>query len=43
MWARHQARSRNHSQHLWALMMLELWHRLFIDQAPTPTPPETAR
>jgi asparagine synthase (glutamine-hydrolysing) len=43
MWARHQARSRNHSQHLWALMMLELWHRLFVDQAPTPTPPETSR
>jgi asparagine synthase (glutamine-hydrolysing) len=43
MWARHQARSRNHSHHLWALMMLELWHRLFVDQTPTPTPPEISR
>ncbi|HEY7870853.1 MAG TPA: asparagine synthase (glutamine-hydrolyzing), partial [Methylomirabilota bacterium] len=40
MWARHQGRVRDHSHHLWALMMLELWHRLFVDQAPAPTPPE---
>jgi len=39
VWARHQAQARNHSHHLWALMMLELWHRLFVDQAPAPTPP----
>jgi asparagine synthase (glutamine-hydrolysing) len=32
MWRRHQERSRDHSRHLWALMMLELWHRLFVDQ-----------
>jgi asparagine synthase (glutamine-hydrolysing) len=41
MWNRHQARQQDHSHHLWALMMLELWHRLFVDQAPTPTPPDT--
>jgi asparagine synthase (glutamine-hydrolysing) len=39
MWTRHQGRVRDHSHHLWALMMLELWHRLFVDQAPTPTAP----
>jgi asparagine synthase (glutamine-hydrolysing) len=42
MWTRHQERVRDHSHHLWALMMLELWHRLFVDQAPAPTPPELA-
>lgn len=42
LWARHQARSHDHSHHLWALMMLEQWHRLFVDQTPTPTAPEIA-
>lgn len=43
MWACHQDGSRDHSHHLWALMMLELWHRLFVDQAPTLSAPGTAR
>jgi asparagine synthase (glutamine-hydrolysing) len=34
LWEDHQRGARNHAQHLWALMMLELWHRLFVDQAP---------
>ncbi len=32
LWASHQAGRRNHSHHLWALMVLELWHRLFVDE-----------
>jgi asparagine synthase (glutamine-hydrolysing) len=40
MWQRHQAGQRNHAHHLWALMMLELWHRLFVDQAPGMVAPE---
>ena len=39
LWQQHQSRVRDHSHHLWALMMLEMWHRLFIDQAPTDLPP----
>lgn len=40
MWDRHQRGERNHSHHLWALMVLELWHRLFIDEsAPTDVAP----
>jgi hypothetical protein len=36
MWTRHQEGQRNHAHHLWALMVLELWHRLFVDEsAPT--------
>lgn len=40
MWVRHQAKQQNHSHHLWALMMLELWHRLFVDQVPSQAPPD---
>jgi len=36
MWTRHQEGQRNHAHHLWALMSLELWHRLFVDES-TPT------
>jgi asparagine synthase (glutamine-hydrolysing) len=32
MWKRHQEGRRNHGHHIWALMVLELWHRLFVDQ-----------
>jgi hypothetical protein len=36
MWTRHQEGQRNHAHHLWALMVLELWHRMFVDEsAPT--------
>jgi asparagine synthase (glutamine-hydrolysing) len=31
MWTEHQAIRRDHSHQLWALMMLELWHREFLD------------
>ena len=31
MWTRHQAGRQDHSHQLWALMMLELWHRQFLD------------
>jgi len=34
LWEEHQRGARNHSAKLWALMMLELWHRTFLDQAP---------
>ena len=34
MWQDHQRRVRVHSAQLWALMVLELWHRTFVDQAP---------
>ena len=42
MWARHVAGQRDYSHHLWALMVLELWHRLFVDQTPAPTAPRAA-
>jgi asparagine synthase (glutamine-hydrolysing) len=34
LWDEHQRGQGNHSQSLWALMILELWHRLFVDQSP---------
>jgi asparagine synthase (glutamine-hydrolysing) len=39
LWDAHQQGARNHAHHLWALMMLELWHRLFVDRAPGDIPP----
>jgi asparagine synthase (glutamine-hydrolysing) len=31
IWDSHQGGSRDRSAHLWALMMLELWHRAYVD------------
>ena len=33
LWREHQQRARDHSTKLWALMVLELWHREYVDQA----------
>jgi asparagine synthase (glutamine-hydrolysing) len=30
----HQGGQRDHASRIWALMVLELWHRTFVDQAP---------
>jgi asparagine synthase (glutamine-hydrolysing) len=35
LWDRHQRGVGDHSAQLWALLVLELWHRLFIDRSPT--------
>ncbi len=32
LWGSHQRGLRDHSAQLWALMVLELWHRTFLDQ-----------
>ena len=34
LWDRHQSGIGDHAAQLWALLVLELWHRAFIDQAP---------
>ncbi|HXG05456.1 MAG TPA: asparagine synthase (glutamine-hydrolyzing) [Candidatus Binatia bacterium] len=34
LWRRHLARVGDHGAQLWALVMLELWHRHFVDDAP---------
>jgi hypothetical protein len=31
MWRAHQGGRRNHAPQLWALMVLELWLRAFVD------------
>ena len=36
MWEAHQSGRRDHAHRLWALMMLELWLRLFVDDAVPP-------
>jgi asparagine synthase (glutamine-hydrolysing) len=33
LWQEHQRRIADRSRQLWALMVLELWHRTFVDQA----------
>ena len=38
--ARHEAGAENHGNRLWSLLMLELWHRSWIDPAEPPTRPE---
>jgi asparagine synthase (glutamine-hydrolysing) len=35
LWQEHQRRARNHSSRLWALMVLEQWHRMFVDGSPS--------
>jgi len=35
IWLDHQRGVRDHSHQLWALMVLELWHRTFVDQDPS--------
>jgi asparagine synthase (glutamine-hydrolysing) len=35
LWEAHQSGRRDHAHRLWALMMLELWQRLFVDDART--------
>jgi asparagine synthase (glutamine-hydrolysing) len=34
LWRQHRAGVRDHATRLWALMMLELWHRAFLDRKP---------
>ena len=33
LWGQHQRRQRDHSAKLWSLMVLELWHRTFLDRS----------
>ena len=35
LWRDHQRRARDHSAKLWSLLVLELWHRTFVDQGPS--------
>jgi len=35
MWDEHQGGLRDRSSQLWALMVLELWHRTFVDPPAT--------
>jgi asparagine synthase (glutamine-hydrolysing) len=37
LWDAHQRGRRDHAHRLWALMVLELWHRLFVDEGPVVT------
>jgi asparagine synthase (glutamine-hydrolysing) len=38
LWDHHQRGVRDHAHHLWALMMLEMWHRVFVDALPAAGP-----
>ena len=40
--AEHAARRADHGQRIWALVMLELWHRLYADSERPPAVPEAA-
>jgi asparagine synthase (glutamine-hydrolysing) len=39
LWRQHQQGRREYPHQIWALMVLELWHRLFVDQT-TSSPPD---
>ncbi len=39
LWRQHQQGARDCSSELWAFMVLELWHRTFVDQTPLPGAP----
>lgn len=39
LWHGHQQRTRDASRELWSCMVLELWHRIFLDQVPPPVAP----
>jgi asparagine synthase (glutamine-hydrolysing) len=34
LWQRHQTGLHDHSAQLWAVLVLELWHRTFVDRDP---------
>jgi asparagine synthase (glutamine-hydrolysing) len=36
LWEQHHAGVRDHSPEIWALMVLELWHREFVDHVAGP-------
>jgi hypothetical protein len=36
LFSEHRARHRDHSDKLWRLLNLELWHRVFLDRDPMP-------
>jgi asparagine synthase (glutamine-hydrolysing) len=38
IWNEHQRGHRDWSSQLWALLILELWHRTFVDQSPADGP-----
>jgi asparagine synthase (glutamine-hydrolysing) len=42
LWDAHQRGHRDHSHRLWALMAFELWHRVFVDDAPRTSAPGRA-
>jgi asparagine synthase (glutamine-hydrolysing) len=41
--AEHRARHRDHSDKIWRLLNLELWHRVFVDRDPMPMVAPTAK
>jgi asparagine synthase (glutamine-hydrolysing) len=41
--AEHRARHRDHSDKIWRLLNLELWHRVFLDRDPVPMGAPTAK